>query len=207
MKQLLQSVKRLRNSKVKSLVDARLQEFKETGKRPSSQIYKELCFCTLTANFDAEKSTKIQERVGNGFLKLSKKQLEKELRKQGYRYPNRAAYILESRKHKDSLKARLKSCKDESELRNWLAENVKGLGFKEASHFLRNVGFENLAIVDFHIVDLLAKHKLIEKPKTMTKKRYLEIEAVLKKIAEKLNMSLAKLDLYLWYMETGKVLK
>jgi N-glycosylase/DNA lyase len=41
----------------------------------------------------------------------------------------------------------------------------------------------------------------------MTKKRYLEIEAVLKKIAEKLDMSLAELDLYLWYLETGKVLK
>ena len=207
MKQVLQSVQRLQNSRVKSLVEARLKEFKAVGKGTNNQIYKELCFCTLTANFDAGKSIAIQEKVGNGFLKLSKKQLEKELRKQGYRYPNRAAYILESRKHKDGLRTRLKSSKDESELRQWLAENVKGLGFKEASHFLRNIGFENLAIVDFHIVDFLSKHKLIEKPKTMTKKRYLEIESVLKKIAEKLNMSLAELDLYLWYLETGKVLK
>ena len=78
---------------------------------------------------------------------------------------------------------------------------------KEASHFLRNVGFEDYAIIDFHIIDILEKYGLIEKPKTMTKNKYLEIEDILKKLAKKVNLSLAELDLYLWYKETGKVLK
>jgi len=87
-------------------------------------------------------------------------------------------------------------------------KNIKGLGFKEASHFLRNIGFKNLAIIDFHIVDLLIKHKLIDKkPKSLSKSKYLEIEEKLKKIANELNLSLGELDLYLWYMETGKILK
>ena len=92
-------------------------------------------------------------------------------------------------------------------MRKWLAENVKGVGYKEASHFLRNIGFSNLAIIDFHIIDILAKYKLIQKPKTLTKRKYLEIENLLRRIAKKLSISLAELDLYLWYMETGKIVK
>jgi len=84
---------------------------------------------------------------------------------------------------------------------------VKGIGYKESSHFLRNVGFDDYAIIDFHIIDLLVKYQLIKRPKTITKNKYLEIEKILKKIAEKTNLTLAELDLYLWYMETGKILK
>jgi N-glycosylase/DNA lyase len=64
-----------------------------------------------------------------------------------------------------------------------------------------------LAIIDFHIVDLLVKYDLIEKPKSMTKKKYLEIENVLRQLGRELHLDMAKLDLYLWYKETGKVLK
>ena len=90
---------------------------------------------------------------------------------------------------------------------NWLAKNIKGLGMKEASHFLRNIGYKNVAIIDFHILDLLARYGLIEKPKTMTPKKYIEIENELKKISEKTGINLGELDLYLWYKETGKDLE
>jgi N-glycosylase/DNA lyase len=126
----------------------------------------------------------------------------------GHRYPGmRARFIVEARKHKNSLKETIQSFGSEENAREWLAKNVKGLGYKEASHFLRNIGFDNLAIIDFHIIDILAKHGMIERPKTLTKKKYLEIEGVLKRIAKKLGMNLAELDLYLWCAETGKVLK
>jgi len=96
---------------------------------------------------------------------------------------------------------------EQFELREWIVRNVKGLGYKEASHFLRNIGFTQYAIIDFHIIDLLLKYKLIEKPKTLSKTKYLEIEELLRQIAKKLNLNLAELDLYMWYMETGKILK
>jgi len=51
------------------------------------------------------------------------------------------------------------------------------------------------------------KYNLIKSPKNLTKKRYLEIEERLRKIGNKLKLTLAELDLYLWYMETGKILK
>ena len=67
-------------------------------------------------------------------------------------------------------------------------KNIKGVGMKESSHFLRNIGFRGVAIIDFHIVDLLVAEGLIEKPKTITPKIYLEIEDVLKNLAKKSNI-------------------
>jgi len=208
IEELLETVKNLKNSKIKDLVNARLKEFEENVKKTSSEIFKELCFCILTANFNAEKSIKIQEEIGDGFLTLQETQLAERLRELGHRYPNtRAKYIVEARKYKDSIKEIIYSFNDENELREWLVKNIRGIGYKEASHFLRNIGYTNFAIIDFHIIDILTKHKLIEKPKTLTKKKYLEIENLLKETGEKLKLNLAELDLYLWYIETGKILK
>ena len=208
MKRLLQSIKNLKNSKIKNLVDTRLREFKEIGNGSSNEIFEELCFCILTANFNAERSMKIQRQIGDGFLSFSKPDLAKKLRELGHRFPNtRAKYIVDARKHKNSLKDIVKTFNDDNELREWLVKNVRGIGYKEASHFLRNIGYTSFAIIDFHIVDVLTKHNIIKKPKVLTKRKYLEIEDLLREIAGKSNVNLAELDLYLWYMETGKILK
>ena len=208
MKRLLQSIKNLKNNKIKNLVDTRLREFKEIGNGSSDNIFEELCFCILTANFNAERSMKIQRQIGDGFLSFSKPDLAKKLRELGHRFPNtRAKYIVDARKHKNSLKDIVKTFNDDNELREWIVKNVKGIGYKEASHFLRNIGYTSFAIIDFHIVDVLTKHNIIKKPKVLTKRKYLEIEDLLREIAGKSNVNLAELDLYLWYMETGKILK
>jgi len=208
MKRLLQSIKNLKNSKIKNLVDARLREFKEIGDGSSDEIFEELCFCILTANFNAERSLEIQRQIGDGFLSFPKSDLAKKLRELGHRFPNtRARYIVDARKHKNSLKDIVKMFNDDNELREWLVKNVKGIGYKEASHFLRNIGYTSFAIIDFHIIDVLTKHNIIKKPKVLTKRKYLEIEDLLREIAGKSNGNLAELDLYLWYMGTGKILK
>ena len=207
-KKLLQSIKNLKNSKIKNLVDTRLREFKEIGNGSNNEIFEELCFCILTANFNAERSMKIQMEIGDEFLTISKSHLAKKLRALGHRFPNRRArYIFDARRHKNILKDIVKTFNDDNELREWLVKNVKGIGYKEASHFLRNIGYTSFAIIDFHIIDVLTKHKIIEKPNVLTKRKYLEIEDSLGKIARKSNLNLAELDLYLWYMETGKILK
>jgi len=207
MNDLTNKIITLKNSDISKLIDSRIQEFKEIDKKSNDELFKELCFCILTANFNAEKSIKIQKEIGECFLTDSKDVLAQKLRSYGHRFPNaRAAYISESIKCKDSL-GEIVQIHDGNALREWIVENVKGLGYKEASHFLRNVGFDDYAIIDFHIVDLLVDYKLIEKPKTVTKRTYMAIESLLKKLARKTNLTLAELDLYLWYMETGKILK
>jgi len=200
MKRLVLSIEKLKSGSVRNLVDRRIREFKQIGEKSGDEIFRELCFCLLTANFDAERAIKIQDAVGDGFVTLSEKSLAATLRALGYRYPNvRAKYIVEAREYVGSLASHME--------REWLVESVKGLGYKEASHFLRNIGYDDYAIVDFHIVDLLVRHNLIKKPKTLSRVKYLEIEEILRKIAKKSGLTLAELDLYLWFLETNKVLK
>jgi|TARA_Y100000034_G_scaffold62645_1_gene75921 N-glycosylase/DNA lyase len=207
MNKLVKIVENLKKSSIKEIANKRMNEFEKLGKKDSNEIFKELCFCLLTANFSAKGGIRIQNEINDNFLFLSKSKLAKKLSKLGHRFPNaRAKYIIEARKFKDDIKEILNSFKDE-EKREWLVKNINGLGLKESSHFLRNIGYKDVAIIDFHIIDLLVKNKIIEKPKTITPKKYLEIEKILKKIAEKTNTNLGELDLYLWYEETGKVLK
>ncbi len=201
---LLHYLEDMKNSDLKRKIEKRINEFAE--KRNSDELFKELCFCILTANFNAERCIKIQNEIDNGFLLMNEKQLTNALKKHGHRFPRtRAKYIIEARKHKDKIKEIMSL--SSSDAREWLVKNIKGIGYKEASHFLRNVGRKDVAIIDFHIIDILTKHKLIDKPKTLTKRKYIEIENTLKQIAKKLGNNLAELDLYLWYCETGKVLK
>jgi N-glycosylase/DNA lyase len=201
-------IKALARSDVGKAVAARVGEFERCGRGKSDGLFREMCFCVLTANYAAEPAIRIQREIGGGFITLSEKRLAAELKKQGYRFPNaRAGYIVEARKHMRGLRERVCGAEDETALRDWLAENVKGLGMKEASHFLRNIGFKDVAILDFHIIDILADNGIIKRPKTLTPKRYREIEAVLRKMGAELGMNMAELDLYLWYMETGKILK
>lgn len=208
MQVLINSIEKLKNSEVSKIVDTRIQQFSAIRGNSIEDIFIEMCFCIMTANCGAEKCIEIHELMGKNFLSLSEINLVKVFRDYGYRFPNiRANYIIESRKFINELESKLNWLTDETQLRDWIVKNIKGLGYKEASHFLRNIGFNNYAIIDFHIVDLLVKHDLIEKPKTMTKSKYLEVEKVLKELGKKLNLNMAQLDLYLWYMETGKVLK
>jgi len=208
MKKLIESVNTLKRSDLKSVIDNKIVEFKKLGTKPASELFKELCFCILTANFNAERGIKIQKELGGNFLEDKEIELALRLKKAGHRFPNtRAKYIVEARKHKNILKDAIKKSGSEHELRDYLVKKVKGIGYKECSHFLRNIGFDNCAIIDFHIVDILRDNKLIKPVKTMSKKIYLHIESVLSKLAKKLGLTLAELDLYLWYLETGKVLK
>ncbi|MFY9457851.1 MAG: N-glycosylase/DNA lyase [Candidatus Spechtbacterales bacterium] len=207
MKKLISKIEILQKMDIGVLINRRIREFKKLGKQPSQEIFKELCFCLLTANFNAERAIEIQKKIGEGFLSLPEKRLAATLRALGYRYPNaRAKYIAEARRYKDSIRDYV-GRKEEQSRRDWLVKNIKGLGYKEGSHFLRNIGHQNLAIIDFHIIDLLERHGLIARPKTLTKAKYLKIEEVLREISRKSNLTLAELDLYLWYIETGKVLK
>lgn len=209
-KPLTKIIEGLKDSEIKKVIDLKMEGFEELGQKDSNEIFKELCFCFMTANFSAHGGIKIQNAIGEGFLNLSEEELAKRLKELGHRFPNaRARYVVLAQPHKDSIKETLQSLEDEIKMREWVVENIKGIGMKEASHFLRNIGYKNLAIIDFHIVDLLAKHGLIEKPKnkSLTPKKYVEIENVLGEISKITNLCQGELDLYLWYEETGKILK
>ncbi len=210
MDSLIRSLDSLRRGEAGRIVRRRMAEFSHKGQGSREEVFKELCFCLLTANYTSEGGIRIQDAIGDGFLTMGRAELAARLKSLGYRFPNaRARYIVEARRHSAPLSGMLASGKGDSELREWLASNVLGLGYKESSHFLRNIGRKDLAIIDFHIIDLLERNGLIKRPesKSLNKKSYLEIEAVLGAVALRAGMSQGELDLYLWYMETGKILK
>ncbi|MBN2121526.1 N-glycosylase/DNA lyase [Candidatus Micrarchaeota archaeon] len=201
----------LKVSPVSVMVKERLEEFKLLSTLGEDLWFSELCYCLLTANSSAKKCMEIQEKMGNGFATLPQEELSAKLRELGYRFYNkRAEYIMAARVHTPGLKERINSLakKDTRNAREWLVENVLGMGYKEASHFLRNVGYTDVAILDRHILRTMAENNMIpEMPKSLNRVQYLTHENLLRLVAFRFKMSLAALDLYLWYLKTGKVLK
>ena len=113
--------------------------------------------------------------------------------------------MLELKEKYENLKKELNPSEDK---RSFLAKNVKGLGLKEASHFLRNTGHENFAILDRHILKNLVKYEAIKEiPKTLTQKKYLEIEYDFKNFARRVKIPMDHLDLLFWSEETGEIFK
>jgi N-glycosylase/DNA lyase len=204
---LVNDVMRLKGSRVREIIERRMREFER--ERSDEELFKELVFCLLTANFSAEGGLRILESLGDSIFTLSEEELAAKLAELGHRYPRkRAEFIVEARKLIPILRDIISSFRDERLLREWLVKNVKGLGYKEASHFLRNIGFKNVSIIDYHILDLLMKYGILEeKPKSLSRARYLMIESILEEISRRTGINLGELDLYLWYIETGKVLK
>lgn len=202
---------------IKNKIRSRLNEFKRIWKSGNDEdIFAELVFCLLTPQ---SKAKSCDDAVGcllerDLLLKGNKSQIAKELRGKVRFHNTKAKHIVEARKifserGKLSLKKMLVQFNDPKETREWLVENIKGLGYKEASHFLRNIGKgENLAILDRHIMKNLYLFGVInELPTSLSKKRYLEIEKRMREFAVNVKIPLSHLDLLLWYKETGEVFK
>jgi N-glycosylase/DNA lyase len=198
---LEEKIKELTSSPVAKTISQRMREF-----RDCPDAFSELCFCILTANASAQSGINTQQKIGHRFHEIPENELRAFLRTSGCRfYRNKCSYIVQARKHRG---LRLDGFKNGPEAREWLVENVKGLGYKEASHLLRNTGFEDVAILDRHILKVMNAHGMIKDvPKSLTRKRYLEFEEKLREFSTRAGLSLGELDLYLWYMQTGKVLK
>jgi N-glycosylase/DNA lyase len=210
---LAASVSELRDDpSVKSMVDERIAEFLGVKEMDSDAWFEELTYCLLTAYSSARMGQLCVDALCDcGTLAGgSLEEVAETLRCQGHRFADRRAeYIVGARRLAPGLKGIIQGFESTREARRWLVENVKGLGWKEASHFLRNVGFFDVAIIDRHILSNMREHGLVtaDGKKGLTKRRYLEYEGMLKRVAERLGMTLGKMDLYLWYRKTGQVLK
>jgi N-glycosylase/DNA lyase len=191
----------------------RLEEFGQALKGSEEEVFSELCFCLCTPQSSAKVCDRaVRGLVDSGVLFLgSSGELERGL--VGVRFRNnKTGYMVEAREMFTSggrldIKSRLRG--EPFQTREWLVGNVKGLGYKEASHFLRNIGMgEDLAILDRHILRNLVLYGVIgEVPKSLTRKRYLEIEKGMGDFSEGIGIPMGELDLLFWSKETGEVFK
>ncbi|NPV88311.1 N-glycosylase/DNA lyase [Coprothermobacteraceae bacterium] len=186
-------------------VNSRIEEFLTFPRNDLGRLFSELSFCVLTANWQAKGGMRAQEAIGDGFLTLPPSELVRELKSVGHRFAaQRANFILHNRLFVGMLPDILGLPLRDARLA--LVKTFKGIGWKEASHFLRNVGFLDVAILDKHILRLMARFGLTtEIPKSWSRLRYETTENLLRPIAKKLQMPLGVLDLYLWYAVKGTV--
>jgi N-glycosylase/DNA lyase len=202
--------------KKKEEIKENLLEFKRMMNENNERIFAELAFCICTPQTKAISAwNSISVLMNNGLLyRGSVEEIVPFLKNVRFR-KNKAKYIVEARKKftvdgKIQIKEFLLSFIDPLELREWLVKNVKGIGMKEASHFIRNIGFsENqLAILDVHILKNLKELGVIEKiPKNLTKKEYIKIEDKMKGFSKRIGIPLDELDLLFWSKETGFIFK
>jgi N-glycosylase/DNA lyase len=203
-------------NKLKPKIEKRLADFKDIWQNGSEyDIYCELIFCLFTPQSKAivcdDAVTKLQEK--GLLLDGTEEQLGKELNTVRFRY-TKAKNVVDSRRifFKDgeiSIKPIIKQFKDPFKARSWLVKNIRGMGYKEASHFLRNIGMGDcIAILDRHILKNLVLLGVIDDlPKSLSTRRYLEIEQELLNFSEKNKIPPDHLDLLLWYRETGNIFK
>ncbi len=193
------------------------QRLAEFARVPAADHFYELAYCLLTpqssaVNADAAvaqlKAMAFFERGGDPTPVL---------RRPGayIRFHNtKARRLLTVREQFPAIAARLATTPHGSplhevrELRDWLLANVNGLGRKEAAHFLRNIGYRGLAILDRHILRNLKHHGALRTiPASITPKHYSIIEARFQRFADDCGITMDELDLLFWSRETGEIRK
>ena len=198
----------------KSEIERRLQEFKQVWGRSDQEVFAELCFCLLTPQSKAEACDQIIRTLTENRLLFegNENDLRPYLKKTRF-YKTKSKYLLEARRlFKENgtfhVKEKLNP-QDADATRERLVRTVKGFGYKEASHFLRNIGLgENLAILDIHILRSLKKLGVLRTvPKSLTPKKYLAIERRLKRFSHRIAVPLSHLDLLLWFRQTNRIFK
>jgi N-glycosylase/DNA lyase len=198
-----------------SAIRARLNEFAAIGTSATDvQLFEELVYCLFTAGASARMGLKSVERVRTLLPQGTIEQISSALIG-AHRFPNaRAAYIIEARNflQRDcqlKLRQKLNSFGDNAEARrDFLVTQIKGIGYKEASHYLRNIGFFGYAILDKHILKTLFEYGVITSPQPpTTKKKYVATEEVMRNFAEGIRIDFDELDLLLWSNKTGEILK
>jgi N-glycosylase/DNA lyase len=192
-------------------IQKRLKEFEDVKRE---NYFYELCFCICTPQSKAVNAFIVQNRLMK--LNFEQKNIEESelveiLRKpENYiRFHNqKAKRLLELKKDWTNIELIINSDLDNFNKRNTIAKRVKGIGFKEASHFLRNIGFKGLGILDRHILRLLVENEVYsEIPNILTEKRYLEVEKSFISYSNLIGIDIDELDLVFWSFINGEIIK
>ena len=194
----------------------RLAEFSDLGRTaPDEKLFEELAFCIFTAGASARMGLRSIERVRPALMTGSVRDIQDALKGVNRYGLSRGRYVHETREYLHEsfglrMRGLLDGISDANARRDFLAQNrrVRGIGYKEASHFLRNVGFNGYAILDKHVLTRLADFGVIEAPKPpSTRNLYLEIEEKTRAFAKRIGIDVDEMDLLLWFTKTGEILK
>lgn len=183
-------------------IQARLKEFSQNPRQ-----LEELFFCLLTPQSKAEKCWEAVQELEK--CTLNEKSVSDCLKTKTRFHNNKTKYIIEASNKWKLINNIINSNNNPIEKRNLLVNEVRGLGMKETSHFLRNIGKSNneLAILDRHILRNLINLKIIDKEYKLDKSNYLKIEEKMKQFSKQVKIPLDELDLLFFKIESGRIFK
>jgi N-glycosylase/DNA lyase len=198
----------------KDAIKSRLKDFDAVIEGSDEDIFAELAFCLCTPQSKARFCNLAIEsmRRNNVLYRGESDEIRPFLNAVRF-CDTKAASIVKAREMftedgRLRIKDRIFSFSSPDTLREWLVGNVHGMGMKEASHFMRNIGMgTGLAILDRHILKNLKKFGVIGDVKSLTDKKYLEIEGRMREFSEKVGIPLEEMDLLFWSEETGEIFK
>jgi len=200
-------------SRKRDMIEAQLGEFRKIRESADDRkIFEELAFCILTSAVGPKVGQKSLEAMKGILLEGTADELESSL-KGIHKFPEKAYFIVHTREYLKNeygfkLRELVDSFGDPEARRDFFATNkdIKGIGYTQASHFLRNIGFGGYAILDKNVVNSLYDLGIIDSPKPpSTGKKYKEIEERMKALAGELGIGLDELDMLLWSLKTGKI--
>ena len=199
--------------RVKEPITAQLDEFKKTGENADDEkIFEELAFCILTSAVGPKVGLRsiaaIKDILRDGSAEEMAERLEGI-----HKYPEKSGFIVHTRDYLKKeygfkLTELIRSFDDRKSLRDFFALNkdIKGLGYTQASHFFRNIGYTDYAILDKNVARMLHEIGVTdsEKPPS-TGKKYVEAEERMKALSDEMGISLVELDMLLWSFKTGRI--
>ena len=203
------------HKKVRKDIDKAIKGYKKSWEKSEKEVFSEIAFCILTPQSKAKNAwSAITKLVENNLLYTgTADELVDYLNVVRFKN-NKAKYLIElrdlmTRDGKLQPRAILSEQGDVLEKREWILKNIKGMGMKEANHVLRNECFgKESAILDRHILRNLLRLSVIDEvPKTLTIKKYYEIEEKMREYSLFAGINMDELDLTLWYKEAGEVFK
>ena len=200
----------------KSYIEQRILQYKNVFIKGNDEaIFAELAFCIFTPQSKAISCWEAVNELNNKNLLFTA--TAKEISDNIYNvrfHNNKSKFLVQARDKftingKLKIKEILKSFNNPLNLRKWIITNIKGIGYKEAGHFLRNIGLGlDLAILDRHILRNLKFYNAIEEiPSTLTPKIYLEIEQKMMEFCKDIEIPMSHIDLLFWAMQTGGIFK
>lgn len=192
----------------KNNIKQKLLEFSQV---PVEDYFYELCFCICTPQSSAINAEKVVNKLKEiDFFNNDINPVEVLSNREHYiRFHNqKSKRLIEAKEKYSHLITILNENIDSREKREKIVSLIKGIGYKEASHFLRNIGYRNLAIIDRHLLKNLLKCGVInEIPKSINRQKYTEIENKFEQFSKAVGIPMDELDLLFWSFETGIILK
>lgn len=191
-----------------------------------NELWFQICFCILSSNVSFEMAQSATHRLIDLnlidrerltlFPQMSLNQIASELSKpcclplkwngvkRKYRFPNvRAKHIVQSALNVQGIgiKDMLQCCEADHQAREFFVKNICGMGYKESSMFLRNIGYScKLAVIDTHIIHFMREIGLVDSNRysIQTPRNYLHLEILLTNFALERHFDLPILDLAIW---------